>query len=94
MSPLSQFLATAIGGILGLLIMSLFVRRTRARFLLSGLCMVVAIGFTVPIYNATLHKWQYGIWLLPVLGGILAGVGTLVGQLVVMAWAERAERKT
>jgi hypothetical protein len=94
MNPLSQFLTSATAGIAVILILSLFVKRERARFLLSGLGMALAIGLTLPIYGVTLHKWRYGLWLLPVLGGILAGAGSLVGQLIAMAWAKRAERKT
>jgi hypothetical protein len=94
MNPLTQFLAATSGGILGILIVSLFVKRNRARFFLWCLCMAPAIGLTIPIYKATLDKWRYGIWPLPVLGGILASAGLLVGHVVVMARAKRADRKT
>ena len=88
MNALSQFLITITGGILGILIISLF-KPVRARFL-QNLVMVVAIGFTIPIYKVTFDRWQYGILLLPVVGGILAGAGMGVGELV--AWLRAKKR--
>jgi hypothetical protein len=93
MNALSQFLTVTSGGILGILIASLFVKRGRPQYLWA-LGMAVGMGLTFPIYNAISDKWQYGSWLLPVLGGILGAAGGLVGQLVAKAWAKRAGPKS
>ena len=49
---------------------------------MAAFCMAVAVSFTVPIYRYSLDAWKYGILLLPVLGGVLGGMGWLLGALV------------
>ena len=81
MSAVTQFLATFLGAAIGVAIVFLFFRRSRAH-LTAALCMAVAVCFTVPIYRCSLDAWRYGILLLPLLGGVLAGLGWLLGTLI------------
>ena len=81
MSAITQFLATFLGAAIGVAIVFLFFTRSRAH-LTAALCMALAVGFTVPIYRCSLDGWRYGILLLPLLGGVLAGVGWLLGTLI------------
>ena len=81
MSALGQFLTTLLGALIGVAIASGFVKRSRGH-LVRAVCMAVAAGFTLPIYSYSLEGREYGLLLLPLLGGLLGGTGWWFGGLI------------
>ncbi len=81
MSALEQFLASLLGGTIAIAFVLLFSKRSREH-LLAYLAMVLAIAFTLPLYRLFLEGSSYGLFVLPLIGGVLAGGGFQVGLLI------------
>jgi hypothetical protein len=81
MNPLAQFAAGFLGALFGFAIFSLFAKRGN-RHPIRGVCVALAVAFMLPIYKWLFDAWKYGILLLPLVGGVLGGVGYILGCLI------------